>query len=50
MASESPASAPPRERMSWLELGSGARELAAQVLADGYRPESLKVLFGQDAP
>ena len=28
-----------RERMSWQELGSGARELAEQVVADGYRPD-----------
>src|SRR5207342_1278896 len=28
-----------RERMSWQELGSGARELAEQVAADGYRPD-----------
>jgi len=28
-----------RERMSWQELGSGARELAEQVVADGYEPD-----------
>ena len=28
-----------RERMSWQELGSGARELAEQIVADGYRPD-----------
>jgi uncharacterized protein len=39
MASESPASAPPRERMSWQELGGGARDLAEQVLAEGYSPD-----------
>jgi uncharacterized protein len=36
----SPAAAT-RERMSWPELGSGARELAAQVVADGYEPDIL---------
>jgi len=37
------ASSPPtvtaRERMSWQDLGSGARELASQVVADGYQPD-----------
>lgn len=28
-----------RERMSWQELGSGARELAEQIVADGYEPD-----------
>jgi hypoxanthine phosphoribosyltransferase len=28
-----------RETMNWGELGEAARDLAAQVLADGYRPE-----------
>jgi uncharacterized protein len=28
-----------RELMSWPELGSGARDLAAQVVADGYQPD-----------
>ena len=27
-----------RERMTWDELGTGARELAAQVVADGFEP------------
>jgi hypothetical protein len=27
-----------RERMTWADLGDGARELAAQVAADGYEP------------
>jgi hypothetical protein len=31
--------APPRERMTWDDLGSGARELAEQVRDDGYRPD-----------
>ena len=39
MASEPAAPAPPRERMSWPALGEGARDLAGQVLADGYRPD-----------
>ena len=28
-----------REIMQWADLGEAARDLAAQVLADGYRPE-----------
>jgi hypoxanthine phosphoribosyltransferase len=28
-----------RERMTWAELGSGARDLAAQIVADGYEPD-----------
>ena len=28
-----------RERMSWADLGLAARELAEQVVADGYRPD-----------
>jgi uncharacterized protein len=28
-----------RERMTWAELGSGTRELAAQVVAGGYEPD-----------
>ena len=28
----------PRELMSWDDLGAGARDLAEQVYADGYRP------------
>jgi len=28
-----------RERMTWAELGTGTRELAAQVAADGYEPD-----------
>src|SRR6187431_2588944 len=28
-----------RERMTWDELGIAARELARQVLADGFRPD-----------
>jgi hypothetical protein len=42
MASETATSssdAPARERMSWDELGGGARELATQVAADGYQPD-----------
>jgi hypoxanthine phosphoribosyltransferase len=30
--------APERERMSWDDLGSGTRELAALIAGDGYRP------------
>jgi hypoxanthine phosphoribosyltransferase len=32
-------SADPREVMTWPELGSGTRELAELVAADGYRPD-----------
>jgi hypoxanthine phosphoribosyltransferase len=42
MASEpstTPATAPPRERMAWDELGVATRELATQVVADGYEPD-----------
>jgi len=28
-----------RERMTWGDLGTGARELAAQIAADGYAPD-----------
>jgi hypoxanthine phosphoribosyltransferase len=28
-----------RERMTWAELGSGSRDLAAQMVADGYEPD-----------
>jgi hypothetical protein len=28
-----------RERMTWADLGSGTRELAEQVVADGFQPE-----------
>jgi uncharacterized protein len=33
------AAAVPRERMVWDELGVAARELATQVVADGYGPD-----------
>jgi uncharacterized protein len=28
-----------RERMTWAELGTGARDLAAQMVADGFEPD-----------
>ena len=28
-----------RERMTWAELGTGARDLAVQIVADGYEPD-----------
>jgi hypoxanthine phosphoribosyltransferase len=28
-----------RERMTWAELGSGTRDLAAQIVGDGYEPD-----------
>jgi hypothetical protein len=31
--------APPRERMSWSDLGDAARELAAAMVDDGYTPD-----------
>ena len=34
-----PTQAPPRERMTWDELGLGARELAGEIVADGYEPD-----------
>jgi uncharacterized protein len=41
MASEriTTSPAPVSERMGWDELGGAARELAGQVVADGYRPD-----------
>ncbi|HXR12540.1 MAG TPA: phosphoribosyltransferase [Gaiellaceae bacterium] len=30
-----------RERMTWAELGTGSRELAAQVVADGWEPDMI---------
>ncbi len=35
MATESP----PRERMSWAELGTAGRELAGTIAADGFEPD-----------
>jgi hypoxanthine phosphoribosyltransferase len=32
---------PERERMSWDDLGSGSRELAEMMHADGYRPDMI---------
>src|SRR6266581_8059465 len=37
-ASSSPL-APERERMSWDDLGQGARELAGRIAGDGYKPD-----------
>ena len=37
-ATPTPA-APARERMSWDELGAGVRDLAAQIVRDGYEPD-----------
>src|SRR5919109_140992 len=34
-----PTQSPPRERMRWTELGEAARDLAAAVVDDGYRPD-----------
>jgi hypoxanthine phosphoribosyltransferase len=34
-----PTQAPPRERMSWAELGEAARELGFAIVDDGYRPD-----------
>jgi len=35
----SPPAAPAHERMSWDDLGTGTRHLAAKVLESGYEPE-----------
>jgi uncharacterized protein len=34
-----PTQTPPRERMSWADLGDAARELAASMVDDGYTPD-----------
>ena len=34
-----PTQAPPRERMSWTQLGEASRELAKAIVADGYEPD-----------
>lgn len=34
-----PTQAPPRERMSWADLGDAARELAASMVDVGYTPD-----------
>ena len=34
-----PTQAPPRERMSWGDLGDAARKLAASMVDDGYTPD-----------
>jgi hypoxanthine phosphoribosyltransferase len=34
-----PTQAPPRERMSWADLGDAARELAASMVEVGYTPD-----------
>jgi hypoxanthine phosphoribosyltransferase len=34
-----PTQAPPRERMSWADLGDATRELAADMVDDGYTPD-----------
>ncbi len=34
-----PTGSPPRERMTWGELGSAARELGTGILADGFEPD-----------
>ncbi len=40
-----------RERMTWDDLGTGARELAAQVVADGYEPDLiLGIARGASSP
>jgi hypoxanthine phosphoribosyltransferase len=35
----SPTQAPPRERMSWADLGEASRELAAAIVDDAYEPD-----------
>ncbi len=34
-----PTQAPPRERMSWPDLGEAARELGGAIAGDGYEPD-----------
>jgi hypothetical protein len=34
-----PMQAPPRERMSWADLGEASRELAGAIVDDGYEPD-----------
>src|SRR4029450_685917 len=34
-----PPQAPPRERMSWTQLGEASRELARAIVGDGYEPD-----------
>ena len=34
-----PTQAPPRERMSWPQLGEASRELARAIVDDGYEPD-----------
>jgi hypoxanthine phosphoribosyltransferase len=34
-----PTQAPPRERMSWTQLGEASRELARAIVDDGYEPD-----------
>ena len=34
-----PTQAPPRERMSWAQLGEASRELAGAIVDDGYAPD-----------
>ena len=34
-----PTQAPPRERMSWADLGEASRELASAIVDDGYEPD-----------
>ena len=38
-AAITPTQAPPRERMSWAQLGEAARELARATVDDGYEPD-----------
>ena len=38
-AAATPTQAPPRERMSWADLGDAARELGASMVDDGYTPD-----------
>jgi len=38
-AAGTPIQAPPRERMSWAQLGEASRELARAIVDDGYEPD-----------
>jgi hypoxanthine phosphoribosyltransferase len=39
MGDAAPTQAPPRERMTWTDLGDAARDLAVTIAEDGYLPD-----------
>jgi hypothetical protein len=38
-AAGTPTQAPPRERMTWADLGEASRDLARSIVDDGYEPD-----------